>query len=181
MWACPGSLWSLSRSTPRAENGTERALIRCKNLAHTTYIQTQRLSACARAVSSAAQTDSTRSHIQVHARVLYGESQTASEGHFGFWHFFSAPAAPVTGSKTQSYKHMHAGCRRSGTGSSVRGRWRVVRALSVAPCLDDELEEEEVGSKGAAHRTIAARGSVSGCERDAVPLLARRSQPLRAT
>ena len=57
----------------------------------------------------------------------------------------------------------------------------VVRVLSVAPDLDDELEEEEAGGKRAAHRAIAARGSVSGCERDAVPLLARRSQPLQAT
>ena len=47
----------------------------------------------------------------------------------------------------------------------------VVRVLSVAPGLDDELEEEEAGGKGAAHRIIAARGSESGCEHDAVPLL----------
>ena len=65
--------------------------------------------------------------------------------------------------------------------AAYAGDGRVVRALSVAPVLDDELEEEEAGGKGAAHRAIAARGSVSGCERDAVPLLARRSQPLRAT
>ena len=55
-----------------------------------------------------------------------------------------------------------------------------VRALSVAPVLDDELEEEEAGGKGAAHRAIAARGSVSGCERDAVPPLTPSSQLLRA-
>ena len=37
--------------------------------------------------------------------------------------------------------------------------------------IDDELEEEEAGGKGAAHRATAARGPVSGCERDAVPPL----------
>ena len=59
--------------------------------------------------------------------------------------------------------------------AAYAGDGRVVRVLSVAPGLDDELEEEEAGGKGAAHRATAARGPVSGCEHDAVPLPSRHS------
>ena len=64
-----------------------------KNLAHTTYIQTDTKTLSMRPSRQLGCTRLTaRSHIQVHARVLYGESENAYEGHFGFWHFFSAPA-----------------------------------------------------------------------------------------
>ena len=57
-----------------------------------TYRQTQRLSACARAVSSAAQTDGMARDRTHQSSRTHGESETASEGHFASWHFLRAPA-----------------------------------------------------------------------------------------
>ena len=93
-----GALFQRSSRVVPAQNGSAllfaAVLLKALHIPHTDR-QTQRLSACARAVSSAQTDSTTRPHTGAkftHARVLHGESENASEGHFAFWHFFSAPA-----------------------------------------------------------------------------------------
>ena len=73
-------------------------------------------------------------------------------------------------SKMQSLRRAIVGSQRTCTGSSSSAGAALVRSLSVAPFLDDGLEEDGAGRKEAAGRAVAVRGPTGTFEHDAMQL-----------
>ena len=70
------------------------------------------------------------------------------------WPFSAAPACSKPASKMHAHTGTLAGSRCACTGSSSSAGAALVRALSVAPCVDDGLEED-----GARHKHAAGRAT----------------------
>ena len=88
------------------------------------------------------------------ARFTTGQATTPGKRRTRKWPFSAAPACSKPASKMHAHTGTLAGSRCACTGSSSSAGAALVRALSVAPCVDDGLEED-----GARHKHAAGRAT----------------------